>query len=394
MKQKKIKTIWIAILVLLLISSLSIYLVESKIFVKDDYQKDVDNTLQEKKPKEDEKQKFDLSLIMVGDALYHSGAYKDGLQKDGTYNYDKQLADISPIIKNYDLAYYNQETILGGTELGLSTYPCFNSPQEVGDSFLKAGFNLVSLANNHTMDRGEKAILRSTAYWSEKTNVMTAGSYNSFEDKARSHIGEKNGISYAFLAYTYGTNGIPVPKGKEYLVNLFDKENVKKEIEAVRDKVDIVLVAMHWGVEYTHTPTKEQQEQAEFLANLGVDVIIGSHPHVIEPIEYIDDTIVIYSLGNFISGQDGLMKRIGLMASLTIHKTVENNKTSVSIDNVKGDLVYTYHNGHYADYRVIPFSKLTNKELGADVEKVKEEYEAILNKKKDSRIQIGTLKEA
>lgn len=394
MKQSKIKKIWIILLSLLFIISISFYFIESKIFVKPNNSIDIKEPPQEELPKENEKQEYDLSLIMVGDALYHSGAYKDGLQKDGTYNYDKQLADVAPIIKNYDLAYYNQETILGGTELGLSTYPCFNSPQEVGDAFLNAGFNLVSMANNHTMDRGEKAILNSVKYWRSKENVITAGSYDSFEDQTRSHIGEKNGITYAFLAYTYGTNGIPVPKGKEYLVNLFDKERAKKDIEAVRDKVDIVLVAMHWGVEYTHTPTKEQQDQAEFLADLGVDVIIGSHPHVIEPIEYIDDTLVIYSLGNFISGQDGLMKRIGLMASLDIHKTIENNESSTTIDNVKGDLVYTYHNGHYANYRIIPFYKLTNQELGQDVEKVKTEYEAILNKKKDPRIQIGTLKEA
>ena len=345
-------------------------------------------TPQEQAPQENPKKEFDVSLVMVGDALYHSGVYNDGLQSDGTYNYDSQLADVAPIIKNYDLAYYNQETILGGTELGLSNYPRFNSPQEVGDAFLKAGFNLVSLATNHTMDRGEKAILNSVNYWREKENVLTAGSYDSFEDRARSHIGEKNGITYAFLSYTYGTNGIPVPEGKEYLVNLFDKETVKKDIEEVRDKVDIVMVAMHWGVEYTHTPTKEQRDQAQFLADLGVDIIIGSHPHVIEPIEHIGKTVVIYSLGNFISGQDGLMKRIGLLASLDIHKVVENDTTTISFDNVRGDLLYTYHNGGYRKFRVIPFYKLTN-DILPNYKSIQEEYEAILNKNDDT-IKVGT----
>lgn len=389
MKQEKIKKIGFVLLSLLLIIGIAFYFVESKIFTKSNSKVEINEPLQEEDQSE-KRQEYNLSLVMVGDALYHSGAYKDGLQKDGTYNYDAQLQDIAPIIADYDLAYYNQETILGGTELGLSNYPCFNSPQEVGDAFIKAGFNLVSLANNHSMDRGEKAILNSTAYWKEKTGVMTAGSYDSFEDKNRSHIGEKNGITYAFLAYTYGTNGIPVPKGKEYLVNVFDKETVKKEIETVRDKVDVVLVSMHWGVEYTHTPTKEQKEQAEFLADLGVDVIIGSHPHVIQPIEHIGDTVVIYSLGNFISGQDGLMKRIGLISSLEIHKVVENDETSITIDNVTGDLLYTYHNGHYSNYRIIPFYKLTNQELGQDVESVKKEYEAIVNKN-DKSILVGTL---
>lgn len=344
--------------------------------------------------KEDEVKEYHASLVMVGDALYHPGAYKDGLQSDGTYNYDKQFALITPIIKNYDLAYYNQETILGGKELGLSGYPCFNSPQEVGDAFINAGFNLVSLANNHTLDRGEKAILNSISYWRNKSDVVTAGSYDSLADKNRSHIFEKNGITFGFLAYTYGTNGIPVPKGKEYLVNVFDKDIAKKEIAEIRDKVDVLLVAMHWGVEYTHKETSEQIEQAKFLNSLGVDVIIGSHPHVIEPIEYVNDTLVIYSLGNFISGQNGIEKRIGLMAALDINKTVEKDNTVIEINNIKGDLVYTYHNGSYANYRIIPFYKLTDAELGDSVANVKEKYESILNPTNDKRIKIGTLKEA
>lgn len=390
MKKGRIKKIWIVLLALLLVGGISLYFLESKILNKPNNEIEVKEPMPEKEPEEEKRKEYNLSLVMVGDALYHTGTYKDGLQKDGTYNYDHQLSDIAPIIADYDLAYYNQETILGGTELGLSSYPCFNSPQEVGDAYIKAGFNLVSLANNHTLDRGEKAILRSVAYWRDKTGVMTAGSYDSVEDHARSHIGEKNGITYAFLAYTYGTNGIPVPKGKDYLVNLFDKETAKKEIEAVRDKVDVVLVSMHWGVEYTHTPTKEQRDQAQFLADLGVDVIIGSHPHVIQPIEHIDDTLVIYSLGNFISGQGDLMKRIGIISSLEIHKVVENDETTITIDNVKGDLHYTYHTPKHTNYRVIPFYKLTNQELGQDVAKVKEQYEAIINKN-DKSIIVGTL---
>ena len=247
MKHKRIRSIWIILLTLLLVGSISLYFIESKIFTKPNKEVEVEKEpILEEQPEEEKRQEYNLSLVMVGDALYHTGAYKDGLQKDGTYNFDSQLVDIAPIIKNFDLAYYNQETILGGTELGLSSYPTFNSPQEIGDAYIKAGFNLVSLSNNHSMDRGEKAILRSVSYWREKTGVLTAGSYDSFEDQARSHIGEKNGITYAFLAYTYGTNGIPVPKGKEYLVNVFDKDIAKKEIEAIRDKVDVVLVSMHW----------------------------------------------------------------------------------------------------------------------------------------------------
>lgn len=335
-----------------------------------------------------EKQEFHMTLGMVGDALYHTGVYKDGLQKDGTYNFDSQLQDIAPIIQSYDLAYYNQETILGGTEIGLSTYPRFNSPQEVGDAFVNAGFNLVSLANNHTLDRGEQAILNSVAYWKSK-NVMYSGSYDSFLLQSEPPIGEMNGITYAFFAYTDTTNGLTVPSGKEYFVSTFNKEKAKNDIEKVRDNVDIVIVSMHWGTEYTHVPTETQKEEANFLASLGVDIIIGSHPHVIQPIELIDNTVVFYSLGNFISGQDGINKRIGLLASLDIHKVVENDTTSITIDNIKGDLLYTYHNGSYRNFKVIPFSKLTN-ELLPNYEKIQVKYEAIL--KQNDSIQVGTLK--
>ncbi len=385
MKRRKVRKIWIFLLVLLLIGSGSLYFIES---YRSNHQAPVETIPEPTEPEEEKIKQYDVSLVMVGDALYHSGCYQDGLQSDGTYNYDKQLEYIAPIVSKYDLAYYNQETILGGVELGLSNYPRFNSPQEVGDAFIKAGFNLVSLATNHTMDKGEKAILNSVNYWKKQTNVMTAGSYDSFEDRARSHIGEKNGITYAFLSYTYGTNGIPVPSGKEYLVNLFDKEQVKKDIEAVRDKVDVVMVAMHWGVEYTHTPTKEQREQAQYLADLGVDIIIGSHPHVIEPIEHIGKTVVIYSLGNFISGQNGIERRIGLMAALDIHKTVEDGNTTITIDNVKGDLLYTDHNAAYRNFKVIPFYRLDNSILN-NYQAIQKEYEAILNKN-DSTIQVGT----
>ncbi len=388
-KNDKIWIIGIYLVAFLLLIGTSLYFFEKK--KNSDTIPNTNNVEENHDPEieEPKREEYNVRLGMIGDALYHTGCYKDGLQSDGSYNFDKQLADITPIVKSYDLAYYNQETILGGVEFELSSYPNFNSPQEVGDAFVKAGFNLVSLANNHTMDKGAKAILSSVSYWRGQTSVMTAGSYDSFEDRARSHIGEKNGITYAFLAYTYGTNGIPVPKGKEYLVNLFDEEQVKSDIEAVRDQVDVVLVSMHWGVEYTHIPTSEQRRQAQFLADLGVDVIIGSHPHVIQPIEHIGKTVVIYSLGNFISGQDDLMKRIGMIASVDIHKVVLDGVTTISIDNVKGDLVYTERTAGFRNFRIMPFYKLDASIL-PDYINVKKKYEAIINKN-DPTINVGTL---
>lgn len=306
-------------------------------------------------PEIPEDKKF--SLVMVGDSLIHGAVYDDSKEGD-TYNFYKMLEEIKPIISSYDLAFYNQESILGGKELGLSTYPRFNSPYEVGDAFLDAGFNLVSLANNHTLDRGEQAILNSVNYWKTK-NAYVAGSYSSYEDRNNIVIKEKNGITYALFSYTCWTNGLSIPNGKTYLLNRYDEETVKNDIEKVRDNVDLVMVSMHFGDEYSFTPSYEQKKIASYLSSLGVDIIIGHHPHVVQPIEFIDNTVVIYSLGNFISGQRGIEKLTGLMVSLDV---IKNGVTGqVSIDNINAELTYTYtdyNKGYRGNYKVYPYSKL------------------------------------
>ena len=298
-----------------------------------------------------------LSVVMVGDALIHSSVYADA-ESNGSYDFKPMLEEMKPIISKFDLAYYNQETILGGTEIGLSTYPAFNSPYEVGDAFLDAGFNLISLANNHTLDRGSKAINNSCDYWKTK-KVYYAGSYCSQEDRDYVKIYEKNGIKYALLSYTTVDNGLNIPGGNKYYLNLYDPETVKKDVEKYRDKVDLLMVAMHWGEEYTHSPVYEQREIAPYLASLGVDIVIGAHPHVVEPIEYIDKTLVIYSLGNFISAQRGIDKLTGLMVSLNVNKDLITDK--ITIDNIEAELLYTYSNndkGYRANYKVYPYTRL------------------------------------
>lgn len=303
--------------------------------------------------------KNEASIVMVGDALMHMpvvNTYKSG----GKYNFDNIFKYVGPIINEYDLKYYNQETILGGTSLGVSGYPQFNSPQEVGDAFVKAGFNLVSLATNHTMDNysrtGGKTITNSVNYWKKHADtVIAAGSYLSEEDRDEIIIREVNGIKYGFLSYTEQTNGLPVPKS--YLCNVYSKDKVKKDIEKYRDKVDVLLVAMHWGEEYTNNPTSGEKEKAKYLASLGVDIIIGCHPHVMQPMTYIDNTLVIYSLGNFISNQSGYNKQTGLMASANIVKKTYHGKTTVTIEDATAEFVYTNRNDKYIIY---PYSKLNN----------------------------------
>ena len=309
------------------------------------------------------KEEMDASLVMVGDALIHSAIYLDAYN-GRDYDFKPMLKEIKPLIKDYDLKYYNQETILGGTELGLSNYPRFNSPYEVGDAFVDAGFNIVSLATNHTMDKGEQGVINSLNYWHSKDNVYTAGSYLSNEDRENSIIKEINGITYSFFSYTTWTNGLETPSGKEYLNNVYSPEKVQSDIEKVRDKVDVVIVAMHWGTEYSTSVSASQQEIANYLSSLGVDIIIGSHPHVVEPIAFIGKTMVIYSLGNFISDQEGVERLTGLMASIDIHKTVENGVSKIELRNPKAELLYTYSTyGKKRNFVVYPYTSLNDEML-------------------------------
>ena len=280
--------------------------------------------LVEKKDSDKDKT-YVATVITAGDNLIHSSVYNYAhkLANYNGYDFKPMYELIKPIVKDYDIAYYNQETILGGIELGLSDYPTFNSPYEVGDAMVDASFNLVSLATNHTLDRGELAVLNSRNYWNKQSSVLAVGSYSSDEERNEIHIEKINNITYTMLNYTYGTNGISVPSGKDYLVNIWPvtgsnpnydvsyqnyKEVIKSDIERVRDRVDVLIVAMHWGIEYSDMPNEYQIDAAKYLESLGVDIIIGTHPHVIQPVTWINDTLVIYSLGNFASAHEVVLR--------------------------------------------------------------------------------------
>ena len=317
----------------------------------------------EEKPKEVYPKITKASMIMTGDALIHNSVYKDAALGDGNYDFTKQMEYIAPIIKNYDLAFYNQETIIGGKDLGISTYPRFNSPDEIGDCMVGLGFNIVNLSTNHTLDKGEKGILYSLNYWKNK-DVLTAGSYESEEDRITPRIREVNGIKYALLSYTTSTNGLTHPDGKDYYAVTYSDEKAKEDIERVRDKVDVIFVSMHWGTEYNQDVDESQKRIAQYLSDLGVNVIIGTHPHVLEPIQYINNTLVIYSLGNFISAQVGPEKLTGALVSLNITKTLNEDKSSIiELSDVNAELIYTSYkktSGYWTDFKVMPYTQLTD----------------------------------
>ena len=333
---------------------------------KKEPKKDVVKKEEPKVPKE-----YTAKVFMVGDALIHSAVYEDARKDDGSYDFKPMLAEIKNISSKYDIAYYNQETVLGGKELGLSNYPMFNSPQEVGDAFVDAGFNTVSLATNHTMDKGEAGVLASVAYWKKQKDVAWSGQWSSEEERTNSvqTVYEVNGIKYAFISYTIWNNGLPTPYGKSYLNNEYSPEKATKDIESVRDKVDFVIVAMHWGTEYSFRTDPKQDEIAAHLSNLGVDLIIGAHPHVVQTVEYINDnkTFVIYSLGNFISDQNDVDNFTGLAMEVTLKKVVDvDDSVTTSVIDPKAELVYTTtvkRGGVNHQFKVVPYPKLTDAQL-------------------------------
>lgn len=395
-KRRRLKPVVKNTLFLLVIILLST-LVITFAFNNDNKTKKDDNKVEKNIKKENitvEPAEYRLDMIMVGDALIHDKIYNDA-KTGNTYDFKKMISLIKPITSKYDVAYYNQETILGGKGIGLSAYPAFNSPYEVGDAMIDAGFNLVSLATNHTMDRGTKAIQNSRKYWDSKKDVLAVGSYTSQASRDEVHIVKKNNITYTMLNYTYGTNGINVPN--KYLVNVWPvkgsnpktdtayqnyKKQVKIDIEKVRGKVDVVMVAMHWGIEYTYTPNSYQKDMAAYLSSLGVDIIIGTHPHVVQPIEWIGDTLVIYSLGNFISAHEIINQgnRVGLMASVQIiKKKNKDGKYDITITNPTNQLIYTYYTSNYKNIKVIPFSQMNTKYL-ANYKSVFNKYANIVKK--------------
>ena len=366
-------------LVIVIIGVIGFFSLNNSLFFSKKNNKEVKEKVEikkeEKKPKE-----YTATVFMVGDALIHYGIYHDAQQADGSYNFVPMLEYMKPIVSKYDIAYYNQETILGGDHLGISSYPRFNTPQSEGDAFLDAGFNMVSLASNHTMDKGEQGVLNSVNYWKSKKNIAYSGQWSSFEDRAEqiSKVYEVNGIKYGYISYTIWTNGLETPVGKEYLNNVYSNEKAAADIATLKDKVDFIIVAMHWGTEYSFGVNAKQDEIAKYLSSLGVDLIIGAHPHVVESCEYINEnkTFVIYSLGNFISDQGDIDNLTGLAMEVTLKK-VENVDGTItkSVESPKAELLYTKDK---KDFRVIPYPQL-NDSILPGYQNYYNKYKAVVN---------------
>lgn len=271
-----------------------------------------------------------IQIVMVGDMLMHERVMESGLKEDGTYNFDHFFVNVKDTIEGADLALVNQETILGGTSLGLSGYPAFNSPFELGDALVDAGFDVILHATNHTLDKGKTGVLNCMDFWDTNYPDISYLGINKTQKEQDTdiYIYEQEGIKIAILNYTYGTNGINPPSDMPYIVNYLEEEKVIKDLTYAKENADFTIVCPHWGTEYVLSATDSQKRWANIFMENGADLVIGTHPHVIEPVEMMTDEngnemLVYYSIGNFINGTSGTgegttNRMVGGIADVTI----------------------------------------------------------------------------
>ncbi len=303
-----------------------------------------------------------VTFAAVGDNLIHDTVYEQAAARSsGGYDFTDAYERIADYIAEPDVAILNQETIIS-TEHNVSSYPMFNSPVEVGEEMLEIGFDVFNIATNHSLDCGEKGLVSAINFWKSK-NAVTCGAYLNSEDMSNIPMHEVNGVKIAYLGFTESANGLSLPEDSEViLVRAKDESLLQQRIIKAKEIADVVVVSAHWGNEYTHEPTDAQRELAEKLAMWGADVILGTHPHVIQPVEYITNndgrkTLVAYSLGNFISAQNRGPRMLGGMLNFEV---VKNNATGeIAIENVKFSGVVTHFGYGCSNIRVYPLEAYT-----------------------------------
>lgn len=280
-----------------------------------------------------------VELRFVGDAMLHSRQLDIAL-KNGKYSFESYFTDLIPLLDKSDINIVNLELALGGPPY--TGYPCFSGPDEFAVSLKKSGFNVFLNANNHTLDRGTTGARR-TIRVLDSLQISHAGIYLSNKEREEQYplIIQKNDIRIALLNYTYGTNGAKARAG--FIVNYIDTLQIKADIiESRKRNADIIIANIHWGIEYRLLPDKQQKQLANWLIDQGVMAVIGSHPHVIQPIEFIRNKhnqacIIAYSLGNFVSAMSKENTSCGLMLRLSVSKGIVNTQ----IDSCSYRLLYT-----------------------------------------------------
>lgn len=305
-----------------------------------------------------------VTLTAVGDNLIHRPIYQQAHARANQQGYDftYPYENIADYIAAADIAIYNQETIVA-PDYEPSSYPSFCSPKELGVHMVDIGFDVVSLANNHSFDKGSAGLKNSLEFW-DTQDIVTTGAYLNEQDFNTVSFMESNDVKFGFVAFIDPTNGLSLPADSEMTVLLQSKfDQIEAKIKQAKEECDIVIVIPHWGWEYTTQYNDSQAEIAQKLADCGADIIIGSHSHCIQPIETVTsadgrEVLVCYSLGNFISGQLERLRVVGGMVDLTI--TYDFNKKSFNLDDVDFSPIITHYEGGCNNIRIYKFSDYTN----------------------------------
>ena len=306
------------------------------------------------------------SVIAVGDNLYHSKLYESGEYDSGVWNYDHIYTHVLDQIQAADVAMIDQETVFAPSHDAVSSYPSFATPQEVGDAIIKAGFNVVESATNHADDYGYDYLKNTLDFWSTNyPDIPVLGIHATQEDADTVKTKEVNGIKIAFLDYTYGTNNSGLGDGYDYMLDIFDKDKITSMIQKAKQVSDCIIFVAHGGTEDETMPNEFEKQWAAFLMQQGVDVIIGGHPHVLQPYGQLSDdqghsTTVFYSLGNFVSTQQELPELLEGMASFTIQKSTLNGKSTIQIlsPEVKPMVMhYNHDSGEYGPYMLDDYTE-------------------------------------
>ena len=319
-----------------------------------------------------ENEPITFNLTAIGDVMCHNTQYMDAYNSStGEYDFSYVFEDIKNYIKFSDISVGSLETCFAGEDKGYSNYPTFNSPDSLAYALSDIGIDVLSTAGNHCLDMGFDGLSR-TIDVLDNAKISHVGTYKSQEEQNNILIKNVKGINIAFLNCTYGTNGISIPEDKPYCVNLIDRDLIKKHIDLAKSKdVDLIVACMHWGNEYQTTPSNEQKELSDFLFSNGVDIILGNHPHVLQPMEKrtitledgtTKDCFVIYASGNFICDQNAENTRNSIILNLNITK---NSDGKISINKVTYTPIYMYKNSNLK----------TKKMKLLDIEKTLSNYE-------------------
>lgn len=345
-----------------------------------------------------------VTLLAVGDIMVHDEQLEAAWDpKHQTYQFMPFFSKVEPVLKQTDWLVGNLETTLSGKDLRYSGYPQFNTPDTLATTLKQLGFSAVTTANNHSLDRREVGVLR-TLDALRKAGIPSTGTFRSPAERNQPLFLEKNGLKLAILAYSYGTNGIPIPQGKPYLINLIQRDLIKRDIATARKHgADLVAVALHFGVEYQRMPSDFQRKVASQAILDGADLIIGAHPHVVQPYEWqtvksangqVRKALILYSLGNFISAQRRDYKDVGVIAKLTLLKK-GSGEALIEGTQMIPTYVHYYRSQGKRHYVIYPLSAtLAARQKQKDPAITAQTYQLMASYLKEMNVHVNRLNEA